>query len=397
MPGRNSNFLSSAFQLSITKKTFEIASFLVEFVCLFVDSQTMPFVLHPLRHMETPEPRKNHVPFSPTKKRTAQYMRREGKSLADIAAELNVSISSVSRNLRNLGRSQDFYASTRRSGRPHVLTADELQKIRQGIESGDYPDASAAHRALVPHVDVTTVRRALREMGLYGRRRRAVPVLTAEHAYQRLNWALKQQHWWRAKRQSVVCSDECRVEMEGNNGPQYCRRPKNTAFLPEHAKPKTAYGGGGIMISGFITCNGVGRLHRVDGKVNAHAYTSILDECLLPTISDAGLDPNAVIFQQDGARSHTAKWTQNWLASHNINTMPWPPHSPDMNIIEHVWATLKHRVKMRNPRPKNLDELWEMVEWEWYHISDEEIAHLYNSIPHRIAAVIKADGWYTEY
>ena len=38
-----------------------------------------------------------------------------------------------------------------------------------------------------------------------------------------------------------------------------------------------------------------------------------------------------------------------------------------------------------------------MVEWEWYHISDKEIAHLYNSIPHCIAAVIKADGWYTEY
>ena len=45
--GCNSNFLSSAFQLSITKEMFEIASFLEEFVCLFVDSQTMPFVLHP--------------------------------------------------------------------------------------------------------------------------------------------------------------------------------------------------------------------------------------------------------------------------------------------------------------------------------------------------------------
>jgi len=46
---------------------------------------------------------------------------------------------------------------------------------------------------------VTTVRRALRKMGLYGRHHRAVPVLTAKHAYQHLNWALKQQHWWRAK------------------------------------------------------------------------------------------------------------------------------------------------------------------------------------------------------
>ena len=59
--------------------------------------------------METPEPRKNHVPFSPTKKHTAQYMCQEGKPL--IAAELNVSISSISHNLRNLSHLQDFYVS----------------------------------------------------------------------------------------------------------------------------------------------------------------------------------------------------------------------------------------------------------------------------------------------
>ena len=117
--------------------------------------------------METPEPHKSQIPFSPTKKHTAQYMRQEGKPLADIAAELDVSISSVSHNLQNLGRSQNFCAST-----------DELEKIWQGIELGDYPDASAAHCALVPHIDVTTVRRALSDMGLYGRHRRAVPVLT---------------------------------------------------------------------------------------------------------------------------------------------------------------------------------------------------------------------------
>ena len=53
-------------------------------------------------------------------------------------------------------------------------------------------------------------------------------------------------------------------------------------------------------------------------------------------------------------------------------------HSPDMNIIEHIWATLKHHIRMWNPRPKDLDALWEMVQWEWYHISDGEITHLYD-------------------
>lgn len=149
--------------------------------------------------MESPEPRKQHVPFSPTKRRTTQYMRRQGKPLAEIAAELDVSISSISRNLCNLGRSQMFYATTHCSGRPCVLTAEELEKIKEGIESGEYPDTLAAHCALVPHVDVTTVHRALCKMGLYARRRHAVPVLTAIHASQHLEWAFKHQYWRQQK------------------------------------------------------------------------------------------------------------------------------------------------------------------------------------------------------
>lgn len=151
------------------------------------------------------------------------------------------------------------------------------------------------------------------------------------------------------------------------------------------------------MVSAFITRRGVGRIHRVTGTINAHSYTTILEENLLPTISDANLSLRSIIFQQDGAKSHTAKWTMEWLASHNIKTLPWPPHSPDMNIIEHVWATLKRRVKARKPQPRTEEELWEAVEWEWYHISDEEIKTLYASIPRRVQALIDANGWYTRY
>lgn len=119
-------------------------------------------------------------------------MWQEGKPFSDITAKLNVSTSSVLHNLQKLSHLQDFYASTSCSSCPHVLTDDELQKIQQGIESGDCPDTSATHHALIPHVDVTTVCRALCKMGLYGCHHCTVPVLTAKHASQHLKWALKQ-------------------------------------------------------------------------------------------------------------------------------------------------------------------------------------------------------------
>jgi len=48
------------------------------------------------------------------------------------------------------------------------------------------------------------------------------------------------------------------------------------------------------------------------------------------------------IFQQDGAPSHAAKSTQQWLAAHCpdfINKDAWPPNSPDLNPLDYrVWV-----------------------------------------------------------
>ncbi|GFW82922.1 transposable element Tc1 transposase [Trichonephila clavipes] len=45
------------------------------------------------------------------------------------------------------------------------------------------------------------------------------------------------------------------------------------------------------------------------------------------------------IFQQDNARTHTARVAQDFLR--HFQTLPWPARSPDLSPIKHVWDQLK--------------------------------------------------------
>lgn len=85
------------------------------------------------------------------------------------------------------------------------------------------------------------------------------------------------------------------------------------------------------------------------------------------------------------------------MASKGFDTMKWTPNSPDLNIIENLWAILKRKIKARKVKPRNLDELWEAAEAEWYAIPDETVEKLYASLPLRMFDTAMADGWYTKY
>lgn len=58
---------------------------------------------------------------------------------------------------------------------------------------------------------------------------------------------------------------------------------------------------------------------------------------------------------------------------------------------------MDRKVHSRCVLPKNVDELWDALEEEWYCIPQIVIDHLYESIPARIEAVMAAKGGNTEY
>ena len=104
----------------------------------------------------------------------------------------------------------------------------------------------------------------------------------------------------------------------------------------------------------------------------------------------------ATHFMQDGASVHTAKIVKKWFADNNIETLEWPPQSPDLNPIKNLWSFMKYSLQDYQtgsiPRLKNaLLELWTQG------LQMDTFMKFSDSLPSRIKAVLDSKGGATRY
>ncbi|UYV75691.1 K02A2.6-like [Cordylochernes scorpioides] len=311
-------------------------------------------------------------------------LKRAGWSIRQIAADTHLGASTVHRLWRRW-LEQGNVAIYRNVGATRVTSARvDWRILRQAVAA---PQATCT--AILQHVQDTldhsistrTISRRLVANGLHScRPLRRLP-LTPPNRRQRLEWC-RARSTWMTEWHRVVFSDESRVCLSIDSRRVRVWRRRGERSNPAAIVERPTVRQRGIMVWGAIAYDSRSPLLRIQGIMTAQRYVDdVLRPVTLPYLQGVA---NA-IYQQDNARPHTARISQQALQ--DVQMLPWPPYSPDLSPIEHVWDIIGRRLHAL-PQPRSEDELWQMVEREWRAIPQDAIRTLIDSLPRRVAACI---------
>ena len=195
----------------------------------------------------------------------------------------------------------------------------------------------------------------------------------------------KSQDFWNY----VIWSDETMVRSFSNSNDVFVKTNSSVCRKNLPVNSQVQNGGVSVMFWGCFSRLGLGPLAAIQESMNAESYKEILNELLLPELRAAGVP---MVFMQDNAPCHKARLVLDFLEENGVQTLPWPPQSPDMNPIENLWAIIKARRKKKFGPPKTKNELIDQVFTIWNDIDSELCEKLSDSMIKRLDKVLEFNG-----
>ncbi|GBM19761.1 hypothetical protein AVEN_274834-1, partial [Araneus ventricosus] len=96
---------------------------------------------------------------------------------------------------------------------------------------------------------------------------------------------------------------------------------------------------------------------------------------------------------------HKAWIVLEWFEEHTdeFHLMSWPPNSPDLNPMEHIWDVMERQLIAQTPPCPNISTLRDRFLDIWCNLSLVIYQKVVASMPRRVASVLKAKGGATRY
>ena len=222
-------------------------------------------------------------------------------------------------------------ADRRRPGRPRVTNPRTDRFITLTHLQRRFQTATSSARQY--GISKQTVLRRLRQARKPIRPRRPYvgQVLTARHRAARLQWAQRHFRCGRQQWARVLFSDESRFNLNHHDGRIRVFRRRGERFVGNCLIERDHFGGGSVMVWDGIMGRKKTNLIVVQGNLIAQGY---INQILQPEAFPFLQRHWPAILMHNIANPHVARICQQFLNRNNVNVLPWPTVSPDMNLTE---------------------------------------------------------------
>ena len=321
--------------------------------------------------------------------------------LREISNIINIPPSTI-RNIKQRGTGVD----RPRSGRPKKLSSGDMRQIIRYIRTcKKNRRVSLCRLKTMFNLDVheNTIHTALTRAGYLHRIARRRPYLNKRDRQKRLKFAKEHIHWTVEKDWSrVLFCDEMSVKLFMERKTRdYVWRKVDEEFHSDCINFTKRPQGSGMMFWGAFKKGKMGPGLFFDlpngKKVDSTIYR---DQILLGPLQEfweeSFEDISMPIVMEDNAPVHK-KVCILVRDALGMQTLEWPPNSPDLNPIEHVWSYIKDIITRDYAHISSVEEMKRIVRMLWEEITDGQFDYLIDSMPERMQAVIDALGGSTRF
>jgi len=138
--------------------------------------------------------------------------------------------------------------------------------------------------------------------------------------------------------------------------------------------------------------NGLLSYKLIKGKFNSKVYIELLRTSTVPILKlNFGKD---FWLQEDNSPVHKSAKVKEFMKASEINILPWPAKSPDLNIGEDIWKLISDQV-YDGPQFHNTHELeakLKNVVEDINRFQRSKVLDLYQSIRRRLCTVLLKKG-----
>ena len=343
--------------------------------------------------------------LTPYKRGQVIALLKEGYGPTEVASKLDLPRTTVT-STRDADAYRKEGKSRPRPGAPKKATPRIERSLLRHIRLDPKIQYDTLRQLACVDFSNSTIRRILKKYGIAHWLAKKRPKLTSEAASKRLAFALQHRAWTLEQWKKVIWSDECSVERGSGKKREwafgYPSQKWDADKIQTYEKGKDI----SIMVWAAFWGAGISDLYVLERDFeskkmgySAKFYLQILDDNL------KGIYEPGLIFMQDNAPIHTAKKVKEWFIEWGVKVMEWPPYSPDLNPIEHLWFHLKNQLlkdypdllKMGKSEGKVRSEMGRALRASWAKLPVGLKDELLASMSSRMEAVIEAEGWYTKY